>query len=155
MSIDRELQLDMLRLCRDAYPDRVADAYLPCHPDLQANLVYLSEHELIYGTLVNGNVELGRPGITAKGLDFLEDDGGISAMLRTITVKIDREDLRSLIAARVEASDLPPEEKATLSHAMNSLPAQTLRDLTTRLVNEAVDQWPGALRLFRMYAGLS
>ena len=155
MKIDREPQLDVLRLCRDAYPGRAAEADLPCHPDLQANLVYLSEHELIYATLVNGNVELRRPGQTAKGLDFLEDDGGISAMLRTITVKIDREDLRSLIAARLEASDLPPEEIATLSHAMNSLPAQALRDLTTRLVNEAVDQWPGALRLFQMYAGLS
>ena len=93
--------------------------------------------------------------ITAKGLDFLEDDGGISAILRTITVKIDREDLRSLIATRVEASDLPPEEKATLSHAMRSLPAQALRDLTTHLVNEALDQWPDALRLFQIYAGVS
>ena len=42
MNIDRKLQLDVLHFCRDAYPGRAADAELPCRPDLQANLVYLS-----------------------------------------------------------------------------------------------------------------
>ena len=157
MQLDRELQLEVLRYCRDAYPANVElnDTPFRDRPDIHANLIYLFDHELIGGTLVNGNMELWNPGITAAGLDFLEDDGGLSAMLRTITVKIDRDDLRSLIAARVEASDLPAEEKASLSHAMRSLPEQALRDLTTRLVNEAVDQWPGALRLFQAFAGLS
>ena len=147
MNIDRKLQLDVLQFCRDAYPGRAADAELPCHPDLQANLVYLSEHELIYGTLVNGNVELRNPGITAKGLDFLEDDGGISAILRTITVKMDREDLRILIAARVEASDLPSEEKTTLSRAMRSLPEHVLRNQGTDNIRVEMhaNDWPSAL----------
>ena len=153
--IDCELQLRVLQLCREAYPNRAADENLPCHPHLQANLIYLYELELIYGTLVNGNVELMGPQITAKGLDFLEDDGGISAMLRAVTVKIDRDDLRALIAARIESSDLPTDKKASLSHAMRSLPAQALGELTKRLVNEAVGQWPGALQLFQTYAGPS
>ena len=79
----------------------------------------------------------------------------MSAILQTINVKIDQDNLRSLIATCVEESDLPPEEKAPLSHAMRSLPVQTLRDLATRLVDEAFDQWPGALRLFQTHAGLS
>ena len=153
--IDRDLQLEILRLCRDAYPGRVEDTDLPLHPELQANLIYLYELDLILGSLVNGNMELRAPQITAKGLDFLEDDGGVSAILNTVTVKIDQEDLRLLIAARVEASDLPPEKKAPLIQAMRSLPAQALRDLTTRLVNEAVDKLPDALRLFQTYASVS
>lgn len=157
MKMDRGLQLEVLRFCRDAYPANVqlADSPFWEHPDIHANLIYLLELGLISGTLVNGNVEIWNPGITAAGLDFLEDDGGVSSMLRTITVKIDRDDLRSLIAARVEAEDLPPDEKSRLSHAMRSLPEQTLRELTARLVDEAVDQLPGALRLFQTYAGLS
>ena len=157
MKMDRGLQLEVLRFCRDAYPANVqlVDSPFWEHPDIHANLIYLLELELISGTLVNGSVEIWNPGITAAGLDFLEDDGGVSAMLRTITVKIDRDDLRSLIAARVEAEDLPPDEKSRLSHAMRSLPEQTLRELTARLVNEAVDHLPGALRLFQTYAGLS
>ena len=124
-------------------------------PHLQANLIYLYELELIYGSLVNGNVELIGPQITAKGLDFLEDDGGVSAILRTITVKLDPDDLRTLMAGRIEASDLPSDEKDRLSQAIRSLPAKTLRELTARLVNEAVDHLPGALRLFQTAAGLS
>ena len=156
MRLDRDLQREILLSCRQAYPGWVEHTdEEQGRDDFHANLIYLYEHKLITGTLINGNVELVRPRITATGLDFLEDDGGVSAILQTITVKIDQDDLRSLIATRVEESDLPPEEKAPLSHAMRSLPAQALRDLTTRLVNEAVDQWPGALRLFQTYAGLS
>ena len=156
MRLDRDLQREILLSCREAYPGYVEYTHEERYREgLQANLIYLHEHGLITGTLVNGNVELVNPRITATGLDFLEDDGGVSAILRTVTVKIDQDDLRSLIAARVDASDLLPEEKESLSHAMRSLPAQILRDLTTRLVHEAVDQWPGALRLFQAYAGLS
>ncbi|MCY4480752.1 MAG: hypothetical protein OXB97_12740 [Rhodospirillales bacterium] len=155
MRLDRDLQLGILQLCRDSYPDRARDEDLPDHPELQANLIYLHEHDLIIGTLINGNVELRRPQITAAGLDFLEDDGGVSAMLRTITVKIDQDNLRALIAARVANSDLPAADKDRLSRAIRSLPAQALRDLTTRLVNDAVNQWPGALQLFQTCVGPS
>ena len=56
-------------------------------------------------------MEIWNPGITAKGLDFLEDDGGLSAILGAITVKLDPDDLRALIAARIEESDLPTRTK--------------------------------------------
>lgn len=157
MKMDRKLQREVLRQCREAYPQNAKLEELPVEdsPHLQANLIYLYELELITGILVNGNTELRAPQITAAGLDFLEDDGGVSAILRTVTVRLDPDDLRALMAARVEASDLPAEEKDRLSHAMRSLPTQTLRDLTTRLVNEAVDRLPDAVRLLQTYAGLS
>ena len=155
MRLDRELQLEVLRLCREAYPRYadLADLPRPEHPELQPNLLYLAEHELITGVEFHHGTQLTAPRITAEGLDFLEDDGGLSAMLRTVTVKLDPDDLRTLMVARVEASDLPDGEKHRLSHALRSLPAQTLRDLTNRLVNEAVDRLPGAVQLFQMYAG--
>ena len=157
MKIDRELQLEVLRFCRDAYPANVELVEAPfCdQPHIHANLIYLQEHQLIDGTLVNGNMEIWNPGITAAGLDFLEDDGGISAMLRTITVKIDPDDLRSLIAARVEASDLSTEEKSSLIHKIRSASKQALEKMAARLVNEAVDQLPSALQLFQTVAGMS
>ena len=121
MRLDRDLHRQVLLECREAYPGWVEYTHEEQVRDgFQANLISLHEHGLITGTLINGNAELIRPRITATGLDFLEDDGGVGAILRTITVKIDQDDLRSLIAARVEASDLPPEEKAPLSHAMRS-----------------------------------
>ena len=157
MKIDRELQIEVLRFCRDAYPANVELDETPfCdQPHIHANLIYLQEHQLIVGTLVNGNMEIRNPGITAAGLDFLEDDGGISAMLRTITVKIDPDELRSLIAARVEASDLSTEEKSSLIHKIRSVPKQALEKLVTRLVNDAVNELPSAVQLIQTIAGLS
>ena len=156
MKLDRTLQLEILHTLRDAYPERIDinDLPNPDHPDLRANLWYLAEHELIE-VIDIANMEdaaaIYGPKITAVGLDFIEDDGGVSAILRTVTVKLDPDDLRSLIAARVESSDLPAEDKSSLAHAIRSLPVATLQSLTTRLVNEAVAQWPDALQLFQRY----
>ena len=156
MRLDRDLQREVLLECREAYPGWVEYTHDEQIRDgFQANLIYLYEHALITGTLINGDVELIMPRITATGLDFLEDDGGVSAILRTITVKIDHDDLRTLITARIEAEDLSPDEKSRLSHAIRSLPAQTLQELMARLVSEAVGHLPSAVRLFQTYAGLS
>ena len=156
MRIDRTLQLDVLRTLRESYPNSPARTDLPGlgSAEFNANLWYLHEHGLIDG-VTSGTVAdrvLMNPTITARGLDFLEGDGGVSAILQTVTVRIDPDDLRALIAARIESSDLPTEEKDCLAHAIRSLPAQALRDLTTRLVNEAVGRWPDALQLFQTYA---
>ena len=159
MKLDRESQLNALRALREKYPGSV-NLSEPTAPDIAAaDYTYLEELGLIVsfgtdpfrtetGDLVWEDIRLK---ITAVGLDFLEDDGGISAILRTVTVKIDPDDLRALIAARIEASDLPAEEKSRIAHAIRSLPAQALRDLTTRLVNEAVTRLPGAVQLFQTY----
>ena len=64
--------------------------------------------------------------ITATGLDFLEDDGGVSAILRTVTIKFDLGDLRARMATRIDSSDLPAEKKTSLAHAIRSLPVLVL-----------------------------
>ena len=74
---------------------------------------------------------------------------GNRVLLGTVTIKFDPDDLRSLMAERVESSDLPAEERNRLAHVMRSLPEQALRDLITRLVNESVTRWPEALQLFQ------
>ena len=153
MKLDRELQLEVLRALRESYPRSMTEVELPDVPWLQQNLWYLHELGLIDGEKFesfNGQF-IGVTKVTAKGLDFLEDDGGLSAILGTITVRFDAEDLRTAMAARVEASELPVEEKRRVTHAIRSLPAQALGALTTRLVNAAVDRWPDALRLLQTY----
>ena len=155
MRLDRELQLDVLRTLREAYP---ADAEKLPHaedPNIMGNLWYLYEHELIEGVAVEGAVPTFVPHrITARGLDLLEDDGGLSAILGVVTVRFTPDHLRSLMAARIESSELPAEEKSRLADTMRSLSAQTLRDLTTRLVNEAMSRWPDAFRILQTYADL-
>ena len=158
MNLDRALQIDVLRALRDAYPRILNPSTLECadHPDFQSNLFYLSEHGLITGSSVGdgpmGGFILAR--ITAEGLDFLEDDGGVSAAVRTVTVRIDPDHLRSLMAARIEASDMPAEEKSRWAHAIRSLSERALGELATQAVRQLLDQWPAAIRLLQKYLSL-
>ncbi len=157
MPLDREYQRQLLCVLRDAYPNWVDLDDLPEHSAQRANLLYLAEHGLVKVRdirIMQDPTRVDRPRITVEGLDFLEDDGGVSAILRTVTVKIDPDDLRSMMAARIEASELPDEEKSSLMHAIRSLPARALQDLTTRLVNEAVARWPDALQLLQKHVSL-
>ena len=148
---DRELQLQILQALRDANPERVPVTQLPDadHPAMRVTLRYLGDHGLINiidtGTFGDPTaVDL--PRITAEGLDFLEEDGGVSAKLRTVTVKLDADDLRALLASRVELSELPAEEKSRLTHAIRSLPANALQAFLDRFVREAVLRSPDALQ---------
>ena len=148
---DRALQLQILQALRDANPQRVPVAQLPNadHPAMRATLRYLGDHGLIdvLDTRTHSDATaVDWPTITAAGLDFLEEDGGLSAKLRTVTVKFDPDDLRALLAGRVESSDLPTEEKSRLSHAIRSLPMKALQGLLDRLVREAVVRSPDVLQ---------
>lgn len=84
MKLDRALQRLVLEQLRDSYPDSVDLTSLACssHEHYQANLHYLYEHRLLDGSRLSDRgpgFVMGR--ITATGLDFLEGDGGLSAIL--------------------------------------------------------------------------
>ena len=149
--VDRDLQRRVLHALRDTYPNWPDIGSLPDHenPALSANLCYLDEHELIALQPAVGRNPWSRDSpvrITAKGLDFLEDDGGLSAILGTVTVKFAPDDLRALIAARVDSSPWPAAEKSRLRHALQSVPTKALQTFLDRFVREAVARSPDALQ---------
>lgn len=90
MHLDRKLQLSILQELRDNYPNDVAVHRLACFNEERhflGNLIYLREHGLVSGEIIE---EFSAGGsiksmlwaiITAAGLDFIEDDGGLSAIL--------------------------------------------------------------------------
>jgi hypothetical protein len=96
---------------RNAYPGMVFDVPYIDDNDrnrLFANLTYLQGHGLCEPLLsqgVDGHFSWGGAKITPQGLDFLEDDGGLSAILRTVTVKLHAETLTELLSARIDAAD--------------------------------------------------
>jgi hypothetical protein len=87
MRLNRAMQREILEELRRAYPETVdfqSRANFP-DPEFQGNLFYLHEHGLIAGNVREAlNLPRTMPGasITATGLDFLEDDGGLSAILK-------------------------------------------------------------------------
>lgn len=83
MRLDRGMQRAVLERLRDVYPNSadVSAFDQSSQEGFQANLFYLEERGLIQGSHEMGPgspIVLAR--MTADGLDFLEDDGGIDAI---------------------------------------------------------------------------
>src|SRR5258706_3276536 len=143
----REKQRDLLLQLREFYPGSAtfrSKTNEELH-EIAINLKYLEEHGLcISGVNVglDGHMMLSASCITAAGLDFLEDDGGLSAILAVVTVKLHADTIRDLIGAKIEAAELPPEEKSTLRKRLAALPEAALTEATKNLVRLGLDHLP-------------
>ncbi len=155
-SMDRELQRKLLERMRDIYPNRLKDyptkqRYMPYN--VAQAIYYLREHELIEGrvsaTLDRDGIKIEWGGglrITAAGLDFLADDGGITAILRVFTVKLHADTIRDLLVAKVDAAEnLAPEKKAGIKAALTKLPSAALQTVTGDLVKMGLEHAPNAV----------
>lgn len=164
--LDRELQYELLGELCNAFPAEIVnksdDGRINFDDrSVQRNLIYLAEHGLIEarGTRYlgpggsgerpifnswDGKVEIGGVRATAAGMDFLEQDGGLSAILGVVTVRMHQDTLRELLHARVSASELPPEEKATVLERLKSLPAKSIEMVSEKLLERAIDNAPHA-----------
>ncbi len=153
--LDRELQRALLTRLSDAYPstvDATELAKIAPGTELRVNIAYLAEHELIdakfYQDLSSGPT-LGWAKITADGLDFMAKDGGLGAVLDVVTVKLHEDTLKELIAAKIQASDLPPPDKQRLLDQLRELPGETTKHLLLKLVDAGLENWPKALPLLQ------
>lgn len=158
--LDRNLQRTILVTLSGIYPRTPSVDVLNKISDgvddhvFEANLFYLTQHGLIencldlekYGKAV---VTLGKLVCTAKGMDFLADDGGLSATLGTVTVKLHEDTLRQLIEAKVQASTLPEEQKSGILKALREAPGETTKQLITKLVDLGMENAPKAIPLIQ------
>lgn len=155
--IDRALQLDLLNRLAAGYPRTVStQEWLRENVAVNCNLHYLSEHGLIDGSVsqeIGGSNRFLTARINAKGLDFLADDGGLSAILGVVTVKVHEDTIRQILLQRVGAADLPAAERASLMESIRSLPGKALGTLTEKLMENGVDRLIAELP--RLYTLLS
>lgn len=154
MLLDRELQRRILKGLAEIYPSAAQSLLKDLSADTDAgiaNLVYLREHGMVSGELVRlqSHIRPGKQKITAKGLDFLADDGGLSAILGVVTVRLHQDTIRLLVTQKIEDSDLPEEEKRPLLQAVRELPGEAIKHLTTKLLDLGMDNLPGAVALIR------
>lgn len=158
--MDREYQRELLTKLADKYPHMVKandlTGALPSDPRWVFNAQYLHEHELIDAPLARqpGAAMVREAVITAKGLDFLQGDGGLGAILSVVTVRLDADTLRALIEDRVDSAALPSEEKSQIKKWLRSAGQEGLKQATTRLVGAALDHAPEALQLLKTLTGL-
>lgn len=145
MKLDRGLQLEILRALEDAHPDPIslqfAQQLISAHTEdkVISNLLYLEGHGLLQAGIVEGlgsrMWNINATEISSRGRDFIADDGGLSAILGVVTIKLHEDTLKELIAAKIEASDLPQPEKHRWIAALRELRAESTKHLVLKLID--------------------
>lgn len=149
--LDRNLQHEFLSELYKVYPDSITYDYyinaaiaqtsgvIEAEEDAlfvlkqSANLQYLAEHGLVVfddKTRITSTVK-----ITAKGIDFLMDDGGLSAILGVVTVKLHSDTIQSLLNTKIDQADIPPEEKSKLKVILSKMGDVALAKLTEKAID--------------------
>src|SRR5690606_21458724 len=127
--------------------------------NISINLNYLKGHGLLSedATIVRPNTSgngggvilISKPKITEKGLDFLKDDGGLSAILGVVTVRFEADTIRTILQLKVDQSDLSPVDKQKLRGALQELPAENIKHLSTKIVDAGWDNLGSLMSLIQ------
>ena len=154
MQLDRKFQRKVLSAAAGAYPHSVhyedfnelCDNY--SEHFIAANLYYLQQHGLLEEGAIrismDNHYSFSTPRCTHKGADFVADDGGLSAILGTVTVRLHEDTIRELIELRISQSDLPQKEKSEMISMIKKLPADSIKHLTMKLLEKGMEMAPAA-----------
>lgn len=140
MELNRKLQKEILVALSEVYPDSLLVSALPGFShgrEFMGNLFYLQEHGVIDG----GDIR--EPGqcrsmvdaqITKAGLDFLADDGGLSAILGYHFVKFEASALVELLLELLEGSEIGDDERLAAAAHLNNMDDAALANLVLELL---------------------
>ena len=156
MNLDRQYQNDLLSFLLEDYPgykkapDYCDKLQKENEDKYVANVVYLQNHELVEdGADLQFSAD-GKtyyrysafPQITHKGIDFMLQDGGLSAILN-----VQHEDtLRALLESSIANSSLAEDEKSTLKSSLGKLGFENLKFLTTKLLDKGIENLPALIQ---------
>ncbi|MGX9715072.1 hypothetical protein ACWYXJ_12535 [Janthinobacterium lividum] len=113
------------------------------------NLRYLQAHGLVESGLtkfMDGKWAQSGAFITHDGLDFLEADGGLSAILGVVMVKFHDDTIKQIFETHIQASNLPAVEKTGFLDQLRQLRGESIKHLTLKLLDAAADNLPAVLR---------
>ena len=153
MKIDRQYQKNLLTFLLEDFPGyensvehcgRLSDEDLDKYV---ANVDYLQRHGLLEDGAeiqfsTNGHTDYlvtPFPKITEAGIDFILDDGGLSAILHVQTVKIHPDSIKALLEERVRASALTDSDKSSLIQRIRHLPEASAKTLLDKLLDRGID----------------
>lgn len=159
--LNRSVQRGLLETLAAYYPEsadnhQIQAVFSEPENQLNVNLVYLEEHGPIAARRYSSDdVECPFPAIakiTAKGLDFLADDGGLSAILGTVTVRFHDDTIRQLLIEKVEEdSDADHSMKSELKKAIRALPAESLKQISAKSVEHGIRSLPSAIQYISQF----
>lgn len=145
--LDREVQRDILTKLSEGFPAQMM-AYRDLVPQFGEqptiyNLAYLDDHGLTeshWSRPMHGSPTPVGTTITAKGLDFISDDGGLSAILGVVTIKLHPETLTALLISQIEKSKNSSTIKQQLIEKVKALPAEALQRVSLKAMEAGLDR---------------
>lgn len=121
------------------WPNETSD--MPSDEEILQNIKYLHDNNLIYSKNIDSRVPFyALLEITNNGIDYLKPDGGLSASLGVITVKLHSDTIQQLLAAKIEQSNIPAEDKSRLKTMLGKMGDTAL----AKLVEKTIDAIPAA-----------
>lgn len=147
--INRALQKQLLEALFAQYPKEFNVLKEFEAEAARVNLRYLEEHGLIESSISRFEALSIHNGwrITAAGVDFLLDDGGLSAILDVLTIRLHDDTVRALIEERITSAGLPKPHTERLLDQLRSLPVDATKHLALKLIEKGLDHWQDALPL--------
>ena len=143
MKFDRQYQFEILTKLADTAPTHLdciewlQEAYEMDPEKYAANMRYLEQEGLVESYVrlgVDRKISVAfPPELTSDGVNFVMGDGGIRAILDTVTIKFHGDTLNQLLTA-IAQSHLPQSDKKKFSDALKQLPAEAITHLTKKLV---------------------
>src|SRR5476649_1383605 len=145
---DRALQLEILNTLIDVAPEPLTDEQANELMDKFINfnhfvacMLYLQMHGLVESpfkkiTSTDGVDYLFNTrtcNITEKGIDFLLDDGGLSAILKVQTIRLHSDTIVALEDV-IRVATIPEDQKKGLISKLRELPADAIKHLTLQLL---------------------
>jgi len=153
--LDRAYQRELLVHLAEEYPTLLPVAHFFGETDVRRrdyNLAYLEEHDLVackWAQSTRSRKQAIAAQITARGIDFITDDGGLTAILGIVTVKLHEETIRTLLINRIEKADGDKTTKDLLVAKIRTLPADALGAAAMAALDEGLRQAPQLFNLLR------
>lgn len=149
---DRTLMLEILEHAAESYPDPFdLDAFNSERgkAKVASTMAYLEEHGLAKGLArqrLADDTSYAEATITAAGMDYISDDGGLTSELGTVTVRIEAETIRTIIMAHAEKTEGSRHQKNRLRQQLEALPEEGLRHLTKQLIDAGLKATPQTIQ---------
>lgn len=153
IKLEREKQKELLQILFNAYPNHLQNnAYVDLKSMFDsddtfiANLLYLEEHELIHSGLqqhLNGySINFGAIKITAKGIDFIQQDGGLGAILNVQTIKFHR-DAVIVLEDLIAISNMNDEQKEKAKSTLGEMSTEAIKTVVQAVTTAGLSKLLG------------
>jgi hypothetical protein len=95
----------------------------------------------------DNSVDIASGRITEKGIDFLQPDGGLSALAAPV-IRITPENLTALVDAALEKRGVSQEEQSIIRKSLEEAGPEAMRVIVQRLIDAGCTHMPKLLNIF-------